>query len=65
MFIGAEVDHWLVKALKVLVLALSLPPLTSSEPSGRLAVPVQNMSWPVSSTRRSVTSPVSGSHWVV
>jgi len=46
----------------MLVLPLDRPPFTRMRPSGRLLVPGQNMSWPVSLTRRSVIVPVAVSY---
>ena len=65
MFIAAAVVQLLVLGLKRLVLLLDRPPLTRMRPSGRLLVPGQNMSWPVSETSLSVTPPVLGSNSAV
>src|SRR5688572_16320889 len=50
---------------KMLVVPAVRPPLTRMRPSGRLAVPGQNMSWLVSFTSRSVEVPVAGSKVIV
>ena len=46
----------------MLVFELLLPPLTSTRPSGRFAVPGQNMSSPVLVTRMLLEMPVAGSN---
>ena len=46
----------------MLVLGLLLPPLTRIRPSGRFAVPGQNMSSPVSVTRIELELPLAGSN---